>query len=240
MIQYEDEELEKQGMSCDGCIAVPVEIYIPSDGAEPVLTIYHGAKKAAKSIITKFGDCLDSAKAAEYIKRSIKPFAENIGIASENLHIVTVDEFVIRAVSDGVKELILDGCLEISSSDVYNMYRDVVSYGEVVYNFTGDPIDSVYIHTDGNDIVAIASVNDLDCNSSVCEICVETAPDYRRQGLASSCCAALISHLIDAGYAVAYKCRRENIESMRLQKRLGFTHSGTRVSCICYRTTASD
>lgn len=59
----------------------------------------------------------------------------------------------------------------------------------------------------------------------VLEIGIETAPDFRRQGLATVVAEAMIEDVLAAGLRPVWSCRESNIGSVRLAQSLGFTPS---------------
>ena len=65
------------------------------------------------------------------------------------------------------------------------------------------------------------------------EIAVETAPDYRRRGLARSVCAALCNDIVNSGGSVTWHCSRENHPSCALAEKIGFRLDGREVY-FCY------
>ena len=59
------------------------------------------------------------------------------------------------------------------------------------------------------------------------EIALETAPAYRRQGLAAAAAAALLCDLFSAGCQPIYRCAQRNTASMALAHSLGLHRVGT-------------
>ena len=59
------------------------------------------------------------------------------------------------------------------------------------------------------------------------EIALETAPAYRRQGLATAAAAALICDLFSAELRPIYRCAEDNAASMAVARALGLRRIGT-------------
>lgn len=68
------------------------------------------------------------------------------------------------------------------------------------------------------------------------EVALETAPAYRRQGLAVATAAALLCDLLSAGYRVIYRCAERNTASMALAHSLGLRRVGTEYAPAFRRT----
>lgn len=64
-------------------------------------------------------------------------------------------------------------------------------------------------------------------NGNIREIALETAPAYRRQGLAAAAAAALLCDLLSAGCQPIYRCAEGNTASMAVAHSLGLRRIGT-------------
>ena len=71
------------------------------------------------------------------------------------------------------------------------------------------------------------------------EVALETAPAYRRQGLATAAAAALLCDLLSAGCQPIYRCAERNIASMALAHSLGLRRVGTEYAPAFRRIVSS-
>lgn len=93
------------------------------------------------------------------------------------------------------------------------------------------PEESFVTLEDGK-IVSVATVNDYNEDSTVVEITVKTAKEYRGLGYGASNVFALIEYLISKGKKVGYCCSKNNRSSIALAKKCGFVQTG-KMYAVC-------
>ena len=111
MLRFESAELEKEVLSGGSCIAVPIEIFVPTRG-EPIVTAYSFCEDAARRLIEKFGDDLLSDKALKYTDGEFKAIAENIGYRHDEHENQMILEYEMRDMSQLNKKLIRGDCIK--------------------------------------------------------------------------------------------------------------------------------
>ena len=84
-------------------------------------------------------------------------------------------------------------------------------------------------------IVSAARVNEYDPDESSPEITVETAVEYRGQGLGVSNVLALSRALAEDGQRAQYVCSRYNRGSAKLAKKAGFVETGRFYAYTAYK-----
>ena len=117
MLRFESAKLEKEVLSGGSCIAVPIEIFVPTRG-EPIVTAYSFCEDAARRVIEKFGDDLLSDKALKYTDSEFKAIAENIGYRHDEHENQMILEYEMRDMSQLNKKLIRGDCIKITSQAV--------------------------------------------------------------------------------------------------------------------------
>ena len=80
---------------------------------------------------------------------------------------------------------------------------------------------------EGQLVSAAWSLVDTAGNVNAREIALETAPAYRRQGLASAAASALICDLLSAGQRPIYRCSEDNAASLAVACAIGLRRVGT-------------
>lgn len=230
MLRFESAELEKEVLSGESCIAVPIEIYAPMSG-ETIVTAYSFCKDAARRVLEQFGDDLLSDKALEYIDKEFKTIAENIGYRHDGHENQMMLEYEMHDLSQLNKKLIRGDCIKITSQDVLSKLCEN-SGCEIELEGDGDVMFAVV--GDGR-IMSYAGVNDYTDDVNSLEINVETAEDCRRCGYASAAVCALCEHILCSGKKAVYKCSAENTASSALAEKCGFELFGRRYSYVCYK-----
>ncbi len=83
-------------------------------------------------------------------------------------------------------------------------------------------------------IVSAAAENPHDADDKVIDIGVETAPGYEGQGFAASNIASLAYYLLDPGMSVTYIAEENNLPSLRVAEKVGFSPSTRELRVVCY------
>ena len=230
MLRFESAELERSVLEGESCIAVPIEIYVPTSG-EPIVTAYSFCEDAARRVIEQFGENLLSDNALEYIDKEFKTIAENIGYRHGGHENQMMFEYEMHDMSQLNKKLIRGDCIKITSQDVLSELCEN-SGCDIELEGNGDVIFAVV--GDGR-ILSYAGVNDYTDDVNSLEINVETAENCRRCGYASAAASALCEHILCSGKKAAYKCSAENAASSALAEKCGFELAGRRYSYVCYK-----
>ena len=144
MLRFESAELEKEVLSGGSCIAVPIEIFVPTRG-EPIVTAYSFCEDAARRVIEKFGDDLLSDKALKYTDGEFKAVAENIGYRHDEHENQMILEYEMRDMSQLNKKLIRGDCIKITSQAVLSKLCEnsgcdieLEGDGDVMFAVVGD------------------------------------------------------------------------------------------------------
>ncbi|MBQ7124968.1 MAG: hypothetical protein IJO00_01260 [Clostridia bacterium] len=83
-------------------------------------------------------------------------------------------------------------------------------------------------------IVSAAAENPHDADDKVIDIGVETAPGYEGRGFAASNIASLAYYLLDPGMSVTYIAEENNLPSLRVAEKVGFSPSTRELRVVCY------
>ncbi len=102
------------------------------------------------------------------------------------------------------------------TAEMFDLYENLTE-------FTPDYTDQIAYATliDGK-IVSLAAENP-NSTPSLCEIYVETHPDYQGQGFALENTAALCQEKLKCGTEILYRCAADHIVSLHIAEKLGFT-----------------
>ena len=228
MIVIENKELEKAVLAGVSCIAVPLEVFVPTSG-EAVITTYSFCKDIAKKWEARYFEDILCEEALGWVEEELKTVAENIGYErffSENESML---EYVMEP---GMQMPNFESCVKvhtISSNVVLSALCENSGYD---IEIADDGEDLIFAVVENGCILAYAGMNDVLYDDGSVEISVETAPDERRKGYGAACVAALVNHLLNKGIAVRYKCAEENTPSSCLAEKLGFALEGKRKSFV--------
>lgn len=83
-------------------------------------------------------------------------------------------------------------------------------------------------------IVSAAAENPHDPDDKVIDIGVETANGYEGQGFAASNIASLAYYLLDPGMSVTYIAEEDNLPSLRIAEKVGFSPSVRELRVVCF------
>ena len=227
MIRREDVNLEKMVLARESCIAVPFEIYIPSD-SEPVLTVYSFFEKQAREFESKFKDNLFSADALKWLDDKLSATAKEIGYIHVKNPINHLCEYVIdkRAEIDVASVL---GKVEVLEAGNRLEGVDMTYFDDVDFNET---VSAVCVVDDK--VASVALTNDIEFTDECVEISVETIPGYEGKGYGTAVVAALCNYYIERGIKVRYECAKTNDASVKIAQKCGFDLLGERYSYVCY------
>ncbi len=225
MIKLEDKELEKTVLGGISCIAVPVEIYIPTEG-EPEITAYSSCFDIAEEYERRFCTELLSEKALGWLENKLYSFAENVGYARFHSENEKMLEFEATDVCQLNKLKKICNCIMISDNDELAVLCE--NTGCDIEIDGGD--DVVFAVVEDGIILSYAGVNDIGYDGISLEISIETMPGEKRKGYGSACVTSLSEYLLGRGYKVLYKCSSDNVASAALAEKCGFRMTGTRFS----------
>lgn len=229
MIVVENPKLEQSVLKGISCIAVPVEVFVPQKG-EAIVTTYSFCVDVAGRWEEKHKDELLSDAAVECLKADFETIAENIGyryFLSENEYMLeykftpdmrltkSTDEIKVHKISSNA---VLSKLCAASGCDI-----EIADDGE----------DILFAVVEDGMLCAYAGMNDVIYDDGSVEISVETAPEHRRQGYGLACVEALVTHLVNKGITVRYKCSKLNAPSSALAEKCGFVLDGKRFSFVC-------
>ena len=231
MIRLEEHDLAQFSLT-EGYVAVPFEVYRPTDG-ELIVTVYPGLEKTADAFLQQFSADPFSADAIAYLKEQLTPFVKEYDLAPSRDADVHFLEYRLRDRRDlGTARLLPDTELADGHTDMTEWTNATTHALEMD---DADPDAACAVHRIGNTIAAYAAENDFPEEMDVIEIHVECAPAYRRMGYATSCTVRLSQFLLDRGYSVKYVCRHTNAASARVAEKAGFSLTGRKYSFVCYR-----
>lgn len=223
MIITEEKALERI-LSYGFCdTAIPISIRQNGD-SEPEITVLPSVKKVATKLERDFEGKLFSKEAHAYLRESIRPFMDSIGFF-DNIQSRKISLVMFR----GEKELNPVKAVLLTDKSAFKK------------NHTTAPVDQLIElgHTvcaviEDSDIVCVAYTN-LPPDGSAVEIGVETAPSYRRKGLAKDALSKLICELENNEKEAIYICSQSNTASVRLAASLGFVTEATEYDYVFRR-----
>lgn len=231
MVVLEDSELEEYVLGEKTDIIVPVDIFVPEGGGEPVMTSYSCCADFVRTFDALYGDDPLSKEAYAFLDAKMSPFVRQLGYYADKKAHSPVIEYRFTKNDASLDSLILDGTRLFSSADETDGLDILTLHGIDVDPDDEDDAAAGFVR-DGK-IVACASINDF-FEDGAPEINVECAKEYRRRGYGTSCTAMLVSHLTSRGYDVLYKCRESNKASAAIAEKVGFHKCGRRLSYVCY------
>lgn len=229
MVICEDRGFEDFVLSGQSCYAVPVEVYIPADGSEPVITSYSGCMETAQRIDRILGKEVKYADVKNDILKGLSAFAESIGYRYFHSENETMREYSLKSISQLNNTVQNYFCRKITSESELS---ELCENSGCDIELSGDD-DVIFAVIKDGKIEAYAGVNDTENANIAPEISVETAPSLRRKGYGSACVTRLAAHLLKKCRCVLYKCAADNTASSSLAEKCGFVLDGTRFSFVC-------
>lgn len=227
MIRFEEVDLVNMVLAGESCIAVPFEIYVPTDG-EPIITVYPFLESVASEFVERFGDDLLSTDALKWLDFMLSATVKDMNY----IHAEDPSHYIVEYEADNCKDcyekftvgrnLILPD--EPISEDLDLSYFDD-------YNVT-ESISALCI--EGGDVISVSTTNDIVFEDKSVEICVETLPEYAGKGYGTATVAALCRYYNEKGIKVKYECAMSNAASVKIAEKCGFELRGTRYSYVCY------
>lgn len=227
MIRFEDVDLVNMVLAGDSCIAVPFEIYVPTQG-EPVLTVYSFLESVALEYESKFADDLLSADALKWLDYMISATVKDMNY----IHAEDPSHFLVEYEADNCIEcnnnLVLDKDI-LNPDDPIPEGLDLSYFEE--YNVT-ESISALCL--EGNKVISVSTTNDIVFDDKSVEICVETLEGYEGKGYGTATVAALCRFYNEKGIKVKYECAKANTASVKIAEKCGFKMMGQRYSYVCY------
>lgn len=197
-----------------GEVAVPLEITVENGVAK--IEYYPSARELVDEFTAHFGKdegTLLCPDAVSWATKKFGSFLEKFGFEmspdSEDYYInylITEPQGTPR--SEVVRLTGSEEYTDLTDTDI----EGLISEGYVIYAAVVD-----------SKIAALANTGEpiTEHSPREVEIGVDTAKDYRRQGLGSACVYALARELCDNGLTAVYECASTNIASIRLAESLG-------------------
>lgn len=227
MLKFEDSTLEKAVLSGESCIAVPLEVFLKSDGETEILT-YSFCEKEAKEFCKKFGGTPFSDEALSFADRVFGEKLRGLGYEHYAHEGELMREYILS--SEDSLPLVSHKVRMISTNEELSPLCENTGC-EIELNDDGE--DLLFAVVQDGEILAYAGMNDVQYADGSVEISVETSPDYRRQGLGITCVTELCRHILKKGNSVRYKSAKSNLASCALAEKCGFSLVGERYSYIC-------
>ncbi len=229
MVITENYDLEKTVLAGVNCFAVPIEVFVPSEG-EVQITSYSVCVEKARQWEELFCDDILSEESLVWLENELSALVEKLGyrrVFNENeimLEYVFTPDMHMPKCKDSIKvhrissNAVLAELCEASGCDI-----EIADDGE----------DVIFAVVEGGLLRAYAGMNDIYYEDDSVEISVETAPDCRRKGYGAACVTELVKYLTGKGKTVRYKCSSQNLPSSALCEKCGFEIEGTRYSFVC-------
>lgn len=227
MIIHEDPFFEEAAMNGDFDVIVPVSIFVPSNGDEPLFTAYNSVWDICEAYEADNRDDLMNPDALAKLCRDITPAIREMGYDVDLKGSRVILEYRINSTNESVEKYAQHAVIIRSYEEIREL--------ECPLLHVPDPEDgnvcSVVI--ENGVVCSSADINDYSDDDSV-EINIETASAYRGKGYGTIATAGLIRHLLNDGNTVAYNCAEKNISSSAIAKKLGMTLQGKSFNIICY------
>lgn len=211
-----------------GEVAVPLEITVKSSVA--TVEFYPSTKALTDEFISLYGTNESTLLCPEAVSWAVKNFGaflEKYGFEispdSEDYYI----NYLITKPSGFSRPEVIrltgnEGYTDLTDTDIDGL----ISEGYVIYAAILD-----------GKIAALANTGEpitKDTPHEV-EIGVDTAEEYRRQGLGAACVYALASELCEGGRAAVYECASANTASIHLAESLGGTVNSKKFYVVGFR-----
>ncbi len=227
MIRFEDNELMNRVLAGESCIAVPFEIYVPTEG-EPIITVYSFLESVAHEFEERFGDDLLSADALKWLDFMLSATVKD----ANYVHAEAPSHFLLEYEADNCKECcgqLIVGKSLILPTDPLPKNIDLSYFDD--YNVP-ESISALCL-SDGK-VISVSTTNDIAFADKSVEICVETLPEYEGKGYGTATVAALCAYYNEKGIKVKYECAKSNTASVKIAEKCGFKLMGERYSYVCY------
>lgn len=232
MIRLENYELEKEVMGERLHIALPFDItvYENETTAEKRidLLVYSFCSGIAEEFMRRFVDDPLGEEASAWLRAQIDPLMEGYETADTDCHYFEFRTYDLPEQNSEPAEYISELLPEDYSNADSSLELDAFEIE------TDNPDDGMAVVRENGRIVAFAAVNDVQ-EDALIEINVETAVDCRRRGYGLACTVCLTRHFNNMGKGVKYICDTDNINSVCLAQKAGFTLHSTRFPLVYYR-----
>ncbi len=229
MILFEDNELAEYSLS-DGCIAVPIEVFLAEGFTEPKILVYERFCTTAQTFENLYSDSPFSSNAVRFLKRKLNPLMDKQEMIASPDRCLIFEEYTAETLEQLTDLPVDQAAILLDDAKSAGMKYSTSQSPEV----SDDSLASAVI-VNGR-IIAYAAENDYSEREDFTEIHVECAPRFRKKGYATQCVVLLAKELLKQGQKVAYIARRTNAASIRVAEKAGFSHKGTRLSLVYYRT----
>ncbi len=225
-------------------IAIPISIEL-LDGREARIEVFPKLEHIAREFCERFAQDMLSDAALEWLWDAVKPYAREWGYSDDKFR----DRwgYIFRADAADAANDAAD-----ATNDVGGAAKDGVTilYGtdapsnrttlDIEYCLTEGHAAAVIC--DGGEIVSAAMTHEpidelIECGHGLCEIGVETAPEYRGRGYARCAVAALSAFLKEKGLTAEYRCQRYNKASYKVAQSAGMKVCGRFYSYILRKNT---
>lgn len=233
MIRLEDTELEKEILSGESCIAVPIEVTQNSDGALDILT-YSFCRDIAEEFEKKYKTDPFSAEAVDFLTEKLTPKMAQLEYSTVGAGEHGYYEYRCDKPSSAK---IMPECEIIDTLDGEKW--DELELDEFMLD-SAEPTDRMAVIRKDGKIVCYAGLNDLSEDDGLYELTVECEEDYRGRGYATSCAAKLTEYLKDIGEGVKYVCSVNHIVSQKTAEAAGFKIYKKVFPFVCYRSDEED
>lgn len=196
-------------------VAVPV--HVEQNGEETKIFAYPFAASLCETYETEFADDLFSDAAIDCLRAGCRDFCRALGYHEEPHPYNWGYNFIAREMAAEAQENLVrirrDG--KYKNKTTFDI-GECLAAGRVIY---------AVIEEDA--IVSVAVTAEAPAHGAEwVEIGTETAVGYRNRGYARAAVRALSAFLTARGFAVLYKCHRENKASIATAKSAGFDELG--------------
>lgn len=222
MIVCEEKAFERILFSgfCDTAIPVSVRL---DEGSELTITALPSLRGVAREFEKLFGREPFSKKAHEWLKDKLRPFMFEMGFCDNRQSRKIIDVYTrdtdTSALDPGDSIILTTPMKNATTADIDSL----IEFGHTVSAIVRD-----------GEIVSVA-YTDLVPDSSYVEVGIETAPKWRRKGLAKAALSGLILELKKNGVSPIFICSRSNRASVCTAKSLGFEKESTEYNYVFRR-----
>jgi len=227
MLIHEDPEFEAAATSGDFDIIVPVSIFVPENGDEPVFTAYNVVWDICEQYEKDHPDDLLNADAIRKLCREVVPIVNDMGYSVDLKGSRLIHDYRISGVNEQIERYAAKAEIITSETEIDGLECPLLHAPRP------DEDDVCAVVIENGVVCACAAINDFSDDDSV-EINVETAVNYRGRGFGTAATAALVRYLINSGETVAYNCAESNKASSGIAEKLGMTLLGKHFNIICY------
>ncbi len=230
MLIHEDKMLESAAMEGELCIAVPVSVFVPHSDGECRITAYENVWEICMEHEAEYGSDILGETSVKELFSKIAPVADGMGYEADEKESRVILEYRISSPNEDISGFsgnarIIHDTAEVEGLECHLLHSPCPD--------PEDECDVCAVVIRDNTVVSCAGVNDISDDDAV-EIFVETAKDYRGCGYGKATVSALVRHLTNMNYTVAYNCAETNKASSAIAEKLGMTLVGKRLSVVCY------